>query len=136
MHPEYIHKAKDGIYNQSSLKEIPGEMRDVYFEYKKRGRRYHLNPKFKKNIIWQSRNLFNDPPGCGYHIIFLRNNLLTYYQHHLITKPLGKILNCLNPGGWLIVGSHEKLPNEFSSLIRKPATPWAYQKDVPTSSSK
>ena len=36
MHPEYIQKAKAGIYPNSSLKEIPKEMRDDCFDRKKR----------------------------------------------------------------------------------------------------
>ena len=131
MHPEYIQKAEAGIYTKSSLKEIPEEMRDVYLDRKKGGNRYDLKPKFKKNIIWQIRNMFSDPPGSGFHIVFLRNNLLTYYRRDLIKAPLTKILESLNSGGWLIIGSHEKLPDESSGLTRNPSTPWAYRKDDP-----
>jgi chemotaxis protein methyltransferase CheR len=129
MHPDYIEKAKAGIYTKSSLKEIPEEMREVYFDGKKGGNRYDLKPMLKKNIIWQTRNMFCDPPGSGFDVIFLRNNLLTYYQHHLIKEPFTKIFECLSPGGWLIIGSHEKLPDESSGLTRNPSTPWAYRKD-------
>jgi chemotaxis methyl-accepting protein methylase len=134
MHPEYIEKALAGIYTKSSLKEIPEEMRDVYFDMKKGGNRYDLKPMFRKKIIWQTQNMFSNPPGSGFHIIFLRNNLLTYYQNHLIKKPFAKILQSLNPGGSLIIGSHENLPDESSGLTRNPSTPWAYRKDVPVSS--
>ena len=129
MHPEYIEKAKAGIYTKSSLKEIPEEKRDVYFDMKKGGKRYDLKPMLKKKIIWQTQNMFSDPPGFGFHIIFLRNNLLTYYRHHLIKEPFAKILKSLIPGGWLIIGSHEKLPYKSSGLTRNPSTPWAYRKD-------
>ena len=131
MHPEYIEKAKAGIYAKSSLKEIPEEMRDVYFESKKGGNRYDPKPMLKENIIWQTRNIFSDPPGSGFHVIFLRNNLFTYYRQQRIKKPFTKIQQCLNPGGWLIIGSHEKLPDESSGLTRSPSTPWAYRKDDP-----
>ena len=129
MHPDYIEKAKAGIYTKSSFKEIPEEMREVYFDRKKKGNRYDLKPMLKKNIIWQTRNMFSDPPGSGFHVIFLRNNLLTYYQPHLIKEPFTKILERLSPGGWLIIGSHENLPDESSGLIRNASTPWAYRKD-------
>ena len=134
MHPEYIRKAEAGIYTKSSLKEIPEEMRDVYFDRKKGGNRYELKPMFKKNIIWQTRNMYSDPPDAGFHIIFLRNNLLTYYQDHLINQAFTEILKSLNPGGWLIIGSHENLPFESPRLTRNSSTPWAYRKDLPVSS--
>jgi chemotaxis methyl-accepting protein methylase len=78
--------------------------------------------------------MFSDPPGSGFHVIFLRNNFLTYYRRGLIIAPLTKILESLNSGGWLIIGSHEKLPDESSGLTRNPSTPWAYRKDDPESS--
>jgi chemotaxis protein methyltransferase CheR len=84
-------------------------------------------------MTWQIQNLFADPPGRGFHIIFLRNNLLTYYRHELIIEPLTKIFESLNYDGWLIIGSHEKLPDESSGLTRNPSTPWAYRKDDPES---
>jgi chemotaxis methyl-accepting protein methylase len=133
MHADYIEKAKAGIYTKSSLKEIPEEMRDVYFDRKKGGNRYDVKPFLKKNMTWQIQNLFADPPGRGFHIIFLRNNLLTYYRHELIIEPLTKIFESLNYDGWLIIGSHEKLPDESSGLTRNPSTPWAYRKDDPES---
>ena len=134
MHPEYIEKAKAGIYAKSSLKEISEEMRDVHFDRKKSGNRHDLKPKFKENIIWQVRNMFSDPPGSGFHVIFLRNNLLTYYRRDLIGAAFTNILESLKSGGWLIIGSHEKLPHESSRLTRNPSTPWAYRKDDPLNS--
>ena len=130
MHSEYIEKAQCGIYTRSSLKEVMDEIRDVYFEEKKGGNRYDVKFSLKENITWQVRNMFSDPPATGFHIIFLRNNLLTYYRDHLIKKPLTRILKALNPGGWLIIGSHESLPEDaLSGFTRNPATPWAYRKD-------
>jgi chemotaxis methyl-accepting protein methylase len=78
--------------------------------------------------------MFSDPPGSGFHIIFLRNNLLTYYQSDLIKVPFTKIIDSLSPDGWLIIGSHEKLPDESLVLTRNPSTPWAYRKDIPVKS--
>jgi chemotaxis methyl-accepting protein methylase len=135
MQPEYIEKAQDGIYARSSLKEVGDEFRDIYFDKKKGGNRYDVKAWLKENITWQVRNILSAPPDTGFHIIFLRNNLLTYYRYRLMKNPLSKILKSLNPGGWLIIGSHEKLPDDESSgFTRNPATPWAYRKNAPLSS--
>ena len=132
MHSEYIEKAQIGIFTKSSLKEATDEIRDNYFEKTKGGNRYDVKALLKENITWQVRNIVSDPPHTGFHIIFLRNNLLTYYRYHLIKKPLYKILKSLNPGGCLIVGSHEKLPDDESTgFTRNSATPWVYRKDIP-----
>ena len=131
LHPQYLKEAEAGIYTKSNLKEIPEEIRDVYFDRKKGGNRYDLKQVLKKNITWQLRDIFCDPPGTGFHIVFLRNNILTYYRPNLIKAPLNRILENISPGGWLIVGSHEKLPGESSGFTRDPSTPWAYLKGDP-----
>lgn len=130
MHPEYIDKAKDGIYTKSSLKEIPEEIQDVYFDRKKGGNRFDVKAAIKENIKWQVLNIFSGPPGSGFHIVFLRNNLLTYYQSHLIKNTFTQIIESLSHGGWLIIGSHEKLPEESLRLTRNPSTLWAYRKEA------
>jgi chemotaxis methyl-accepting protein methylase len=59
----------------------------------------------------------------------LKTRFLTYYRYDLIKESLTKILESLNPGGWLIIGSHEKLPDGSKGLTRSSSTPWAYYKD-------
>jgi chemotaxis protein methyltransferase CheR len=53
--------------------------------------------------------LSDEPPQTGFQIIFLRNNLLTYYQGALQSAALDRILQCLAPGGFLITGAHENV---------------------------
>ena len=59
-----------------------------------------------------------------YHIIFLRNNILTYYLDPLKTNAFHKVLNYLAPSGILIIGSHEVLPTAIKAL--EPITPFTY----------
>jgi chemotaxis methyl-accepting protein methylase len=130
MHPDYIDKARAGIYAKSSIKEVPEEAREHYFEIRSSGNRFDIKAEFKKGIDWKVQNVFSDPPGSAFDIIFLRNNLLTYYQAHLKIKGLKRILKALAPDGWLIVGSHEKLPSAVSNLQRHNSIAWAYRRDV------
>jgi chemotaxis methyl-accepting protein methylase len=123
---EYLDKAKIGVYGVASFKELSAENRNLYFETKKGGKRFAIKPRFKADIQWNVRHLFEGPPATGYHIIFLRNNLLTYYQEHLKIKVFKKIAAGLLPGGWLIVGSHEKLPENAADFIQHDSIPWAY----------
>ena len=129
MHPEYVDRARAGVYARSSLKETPEEVRAQYFEIRKGGNRFVIKAEYKKGIEWRVQNLFSDLPGSEFDMIFLRNNLLTYYQTHLKIKGLKRILKALVPGGWLIVGSHEKPPSAVSNLQRHRSIPWAYRLD-------
>ncbi len=127
-HPGYIEKARAGVYTQSSLKEVPVEMREQYFDIRKSGHRFDVKSFIKAGIDWKVRDIFAAPPGSAFDLIFLRNNLLTYYKDPLKEEGLNRVGGALAPEGWLIVGSHEKMPTVFSNFQRHSLIPWAYQR--------
>ena len=126
-HPDYINKARAGEYTKSSLKEVPTEMREHYFNIRKSGHRFDIKAFVKAGIDWKVQDIFAAPPGADFNIIFLRNNLLTYYKEHFKKDGLSRVVKALSPGGWLIVGSHEKMPPTALILRRHPSISWAYQ---------
>ncbi|MGD9046290.1 MAG: CheR family methyltransferase [Desulfobacterales bacterium] len=128
IHPDYIEKARAAIYAKSSLKEVPPEIRESYFDIRKRGHHFEVKAFLKKGIDWNVQDIFADPPGSAFDIIFLRNNLLTYYKDYKKKEGLNKIIKALAPDGWLIVGSHEKMPPGAFNVERHDSIPWAYRK--------
>ncbi len=131
VNPDSIEKARAGVYTKSSLKEVPREIQERYFDLRKSGNRFDLKAVIKKGIDWKVQDIFEDPPGAAFDLIFLRNNLLTYYQDHLKNKGLDIVVGTLAPDGWLIVGSHEKLPAARSDLQRHKSIPWAFRQRFP-----
>ena len=129
-HPDYIEKARAGVYRLSSLKEVPPEMRETYFDIRKSGHRFDIKAFMKAAIDWKVQDIFADPPGHGFNIVLLRNNLLTYYKDHLKEKGLSSVIKALSPGGWLIIGSHEKMPPSALNLRRHHTISWAYQWEI------
>jgi len=130
MHPDYIEKALAGIYTQSSLKEVSPEIREHYFDIRKRGRHFEVKAFLKKGVDWKIQDIFTDPSGSAFDIIFLRNNLLTYYKEPKKKEGLNKVIKALAPDGWLIVGSHEKIPAGTLNIERHDTIPWAYRREV------
>ena len=128
VNPEYLEMARLGVYSASSLKELPDDVRDTYFERQKGKQRFAVKPFLKTHITWQLKHLFEGAPDTGFDIIFLRNNLLTYYKNALKKEGLLKVLNGLKTNGWLIIGSHEKIPADMPELTRHKKIPWAYRK--------
>jgi chemotaxis protein methyltransferase CheR len=102
-------------------------MRERYFDIRKSGNRFDIKAFIKADIDWKVQDIFAEPPGAGFNIIFLRNNLLTYYKEPIIEEGLSRVSKALIPQGWLIVGSHEKLPVGASNFRRHESIPWAYQ---------
>ncbi|MBW2062063.1 MAG: hypothetical protein JRI95_10945 [Deltaproteobacteria bacterium] len=117
LNPAYLDRARTGIYPKSSLKEAPEEWLALYFEHQARGNLYRVASFLKNNVTWKAHNLLSDPPQTIFDVIFLRNNLLTYYQDTLKIPALQAVIGRLAPGGFLIIGSHEIIPLTVSSLL-------------------
>lgn len=116
INPSYLERAKDGVYPSSSLREVPEELRSKYFQSKRGGKRYIVQDVLRGGIMWKVHNLISDPLESQFHIILLRNNLLTYYEDEDQKCALKNVVANLWPGGFLILGSHEKLPYEINEL--------------------
>ncbi len=115
-HPDYLERARSGVYNRSSLKELPLAWHDRYFDSRRGQRQFVIKDYLKGGIRWQIHHLSGTPPGRDFNIICLRNNILTYCRQGDQIKALAGILDSLSPGGLLIIGCHERLPCETPSL--------------------
>ncbi len=113
----YLKRAETGLYSRGSLKEVPEEVLPVYFEPEVPRKLYKVKDFLKKDIIWKQHHLLSEPPGHGFQVIFLRNNLLTYYQDSPKTLAFKRITDSLSPDGLLIIGRREKLPFITKKLV-------------------
>jgi len=128
VNPLYIEKAQYALYPSSSLREVPEDLRAACFEAQPGGKRFMVKPYLREDIAWRTHDFFSGAPGLGFHLIFLRNNLLTYYQDQRIGPVLVHILNALAVGGYLVVGSHEKLAFQSAGFAACPCLPYAFKK--------
>ncbi len=117
LHPGYIARAQTGIYSKSSLKELPEDIRERYFTPLGDQSGFAVDPSLKSDVEWRIHHLLADPPDQGFHLITLRNNLLTYYDETLKVPAFRKIVKTLVPGGFLIIGSHERIPPHVPNLV-------------------
>ena len=46
----------------------------------------------------------------------VRNNLLTYYRDEIVKAALPAIADCLVPGGYLVIGRKEHLPDSLKGF--------------------
>jgi chemotaxis methyl-accepting protein methylase len=123
-HPDYLERARSGLYNRSSLKEVTPDWLELYFDSRRGQRQFVIKKDLERGIRWQIHHLSADPPGRDFNIICLRNNILTYCRQKAQKRALTGILDSLAPGGILIIGCHEKLPIEISFL--KPMAELSY----------
>jgi len=131
LNPLYLEKAQAGLYSSSSLRDVPDSLRSIYFTPVKGARGYGVQSFLKENIIWQTTDIFSGVPGSGYHVIFLRNNLLTYYREHLQKNAFINILDSLANNGFLIIGAHESLPVQTPLLAPFGSCWYVFRKVIP-----
>jgi chemotaxis protein methyltransferase CheR len=128
LNPEVLDKAREGVYPLSSLKELPPEIRSKYFRSVQETR-LAISDSLKEGIFWKIHNiLIDDPPQADFQIIFLRNNLLTYYKDKFRKPAFRKVIDSLSAEGFLIIGSHEKLLGDYPELRPFPYHPNIFQK--------
>jgi chemotaxis methyl-accepting protein methylase len=121
-----LQRARAGQYPLSSLKELPEALKKRWFHKVPGTRQWHIDPLLQKHIEWQTHNLLDPQPRRGFQLIFLRNNLLTYYQGVVMKNALEQVIAAMKTGGILIVGSHERLPTTDFPLKRDFICPWVY----------
>lgn len=114
---EYLAQAREGVYNRGSVKELSEQLKARYFEKRKGGRRWCIRPELQTGIDWECRDFTAGKwAGGPFDIIFLRNNLLTYYKDPERNAAFKKVIETLVPGGVLIIGAHENLPDNNARL--------------------
>jgi len=128
LNPQYLKRAKAGAYPPSSLKELPEKFRSHYFHKQKEKNLYSVKAILKIGIVWKNHNFLEDSPEGQFDLIFIRNNLLTYYNDMIKISVLRKVTDALSDNGFLIIGSHEKLPYKTSDIFSKTSFSYVYRK--------
>jgi len=111
-----LQRALRGRYPASSFREMPKHIREKYCTNE--GGTFFVPEGFPKQIVWFEHNLISAPPLTGNHIIFCRNLAYTYFTDSLQEKITARFHRALLPGGLLIVGRKDHLPQGSEYLFR------------------
>lgn len=128
LHPIHLERAEAAVYSLGSLREVPQDTKAAWFEAEPGGSRFRVNPALRTGIVWRRHDFLSGPPGRGFDLILARNNLLTYHDSSRTLAPLEEISKALSVGGYLIIGTHEKLPFQPSTLQPCPSLRFAFKK--------
>ncbi|HHT9108806.1 MAG TPA: CheR family methyltransferase, partial [Candidatus Wunengus sp. YC64] len=103
-----LKKAKEGIYNKSSMRAIDKEMLNKYFTH--RDGQYFLNDQVKRRIRFETVNLIEPyfPMEESIDIIFCKN-VIIYFRLDTVKKVIRRFYKALADGGCLFVGHSESL---------------------------
>jgi chemotaxis protein methyltransferase CheR len=99
-------KAKEGIYLERSLRDVPNEYKSKYFIAADGA--FKITDRLKKAVKYQKQNLLLDQFGDKYDLIVCRN-VMIYFTEEAKHSLYGKFARALKPGGLLFVGSTEQI---------------------------
>jgi chemotaxis protein methyltransferase CheR len=103
-----LRRARRGCYAASSLKELPPVWREQAF--RRIDSLYALRPELRRAIRFRCQDIRRRWPDGPFDLVLCRNLVFTYFTPSVQLELLGRIRERLVPGGILIVGAHEALP--------------------------
>ena len=121
--PGMLQRAQEGLYPGSSLRELPWDWRAKAFVPE--GRLYRLQRPFRDNVTLLEQDIRQTVPQGRFQLILCRNQAFTYFDQNGQTTTACRLAASLEPGGVLVLGSHEHLP-ETVGLHQDSRSPWLY----------
>ncbi len=102
-------RAEAGRYPASSLKELPAAWREAAFDAS--DGHFVLRPRFREGVELRRADLRGPAPGERFDLILCRNLAFTYFAEALQLEVAERLAGALRPGGALVLGLHERLPD-------------------------
>lgn len=107
--------ARNGIYSQESLQNIPSELKDFYF-HDLGNKKYEVKKILKSGILFSKHDITSNPPFLKLDVISCRN-VLVYFEAAAQERVVATFHYALNPNGILILGKNEN-PKGLEQLFR------------------
>jgi len=122
---QLLDRARTGCYSPSSLKSLPPELLAAGLAL--RGRHLCIKDEFRVVEFLQQDLRQEMLPGV-FDLILCRNSALTYFAAALQRQVMEELMGRLRPGGALVIGIHESLPEGLTGLEPWPGTRAVYRR--------
>jgi chemotaxis protein methyltransferase CheR len=114
--PEMIRQAQRACYAFSSVKNLPPTWRQTAFEQK--GDHYCLRSAYQSPVVFQQGDVEAMAFAQPYHLVCCRNLVFTYFNRERQVQFLNQLRPHMAAGGALVLGAHERLPEELAGWQR------------------
>jgi chemotaxis protein methyltransferase CheR len=114
IHPAMLVRARRACYTAGSLRELPEAWRAAAFA--RQNGLYCLSEPYKQAVTVVSHDIRTGQPGGPFDLILCRNLAFTYFDEDRQHKTAACLVNALRPGGALVLGAHERLPQELRGV--------------------
>lgn len=105
-------RAREGCFKQTSLHELPPYLLEHAFE--SAGPLFCVKPMHREDIDFLYQDLRSEAPAGRFDLVLCRYVAFTYFAPPLQRQVLDRLVERLLPGGYLAIGTHERLPEDSS----------------------
>jgi chemotaxis protein methyltransferase CheR len=115
--PHMLRRARRGCYDRGSLRNLPDDWIDRAFAYdpaRDAGRHaepYCLRPVYRRRVTWREEDVREVMPDGPFDLLLCRNLVFTYFDAARQRALLRRLFDRLRPGGVLVLGQDETLPD-------------------------
>lgn len=111
-----LNVARTAVYSDMAINRgLDSKVNALYFQKVEAG--YQLKPEIARRVRFQQLNLLQSFSNMGrFDIIFCRN-VLIYFSDEVKREILHRLVNALEPGGYLFLSSTESIPMDMASLV-------------------
>ena len=85
-----------------------------------------IRPRFRQAITFARQDIRQFVPPEPQDVVLCRNVAFTYFDESAQRHFVARIVRCLVPGGVLVVGGHESVPDGDLGLHPLPESPHIY----------
>jgi chemotaxis protein methyltransferase CheR len=117
-------KAKEGIYTDADIRNIPQSYRVKYLV--QQGAKYQISRELRDRVTFRAHNLLKDPFDHDFDLIVCRN-VVIYFTDEAKDRLFSRFTQALRPGGILFVGGTERIFN-YKELGLDSRLPFFYQR--------
>jgi chemotaxis protein methyltransferase CheR len=115
---ECLKRAGEGLYPESSIREVSGDIADRYLRGE--GGRYRLREAVVRSVTFRRHDLLCESPPGDFDLVLCRNAAFTYFA---VPRRIA-IAAAVPPGGCLVLGRTEKLPREAAACFSRVCSPY------------
>lgn len=123
---DMLSRARDGCFKQTSLHELPQHLIEQAFD--RRGPLFCIRPLHREGINFVHQDLRSEAPAMLFDLVLCRYVAFTYFALPLQQTVAVRIADRLLPHGYLVIGTHEQLPNDASMLAPLAGAPQIFEK--------
>lgn len=105
-----LKRARRACYARGTLKDLPTDWLARAFEAGEEG--YRLRPPIKRHVRLERHDLLTGAPDGPFDLVLCRNLAFTYFDTTSQVGAATIIERSLRPGGALVLGQHEQLPEK------------------------